>query len=248
MKLILEIAIILVSINFTLNAKSKGSTKLNISVPHFSSPSSNGVSYPVVPLPYPYMQSTPAYGNLLLNQYNANMNAITSRIPQPQSDLGAQYLDKHIQKEITDDLNVQPIQPGASMPSYRITNIIDHGRSINSKDPKFKNVDYLLWKFQNLEEGNSVQVKGNQLDFGVSSVFEDKPDSILKFIRKEKENYFLLESRTNGALIGLLINGRTKKANKIQCTKLKNTNMETYEYSVIGEELEFWNYLALFDN
>lgn len=72
---------------------------MNITVPQFSSPSSNGVSYPVAPGLNPYFYNSAAYGNLLLNQYNANVNAMNARIPQPQSDLGAQYLDKQIQKK-----------------------------------------------------------------------------------------------------------------------------------------------------
>ena len=143
---------------------------------------------------------------------------------------------------------MEPIQTGQSMPTYRITNIIDHGRSDKNTDPKFKNVDYLLWKFQSIEEGNSVQIKGNQLEFGQSTVFADKPDSLLKFVRLEKESYFLLESKANGSLTGLLVNAKTKKVNKVQCTKVKDSSRENYEYAIIGEEGEFWNYIALFGN
>ncbi len=248
MKFNLIIAIILIVINFSVNAKSRGGgIRMNISVPQFSSPASNGTTYPVITSGLsPYFYNSAAYGNLLLNQYNANVNAMNARIPQPQSDLGAQYLDKQIQKEISDEIAVQPIQSGQSMPMYRITNIIDHGRSDKSTDPKFKNVDYLLWKFQSIEEGNPIQVKGNQLEFGQAIVFADKPDSLLKFVQKEKENYFLLESRANGVLTGFLVNAKTKKVNKVQCIKAKDSIKENYEYAVIGEEGEFWNYLALF--
>lgn len=241
-------AIIFILINFSLLSKSRGGVRMNITVPQFSSPSSNGVSYPIAPGLNPYFYNTPAYGNLLLNQYNANVNAMNARIPQPQSDLGAQYLDKQIQKEISDEIAVQPIQSGQSMPVYRITNINDHGKPDKNSDPKFKNADYLLWKFQNIEEGNAVRIKGNQLEFGQLSVFADKPDSLLKFVRTEKENYFLLESRANGNLTGLLVNQKTKKINRVQCSKVNDSLRETYEYAVIGEELEFWNYIGLFGN
>ena len=248
MKIKSVVAIIFILVNFSLLSKSRGGVRMNISVPQFSSPSSNGVSYPVAPGLNPYFYNSAAYGNLLLNQYNANVNAMNARIPQPQSDLGAQYLDKQIQKEISDEIAVQPIQTGQSMPTYRITNIIDHGRSDKNTDPKFKNVDYLLWKFQSIEEGNAVQIKGNQLEFGQSTVFADKPDSLLKFVRLEKESYFLLESKANGSLTGLLVNAKTKKVNKVQCTKVKDSSRENYEYAIIGEEGEFWNYIALFGN
>ncbi len=244
----LTIAIIFIIVNFSVSAKSRGGgVRMNITVPQFSSPASNGTTYPVITSGLnPYFYNSAAYGNLLINQYNANVNAMNARIPQPQSDLGAQYLDKQIQKEISDEIAVQPIQSGQSMPMYRITNIIDHGRSDKSTDPKFKNVDYLLWKFQSIEEGNSVYVNGNQLEFGQTTVFADKPDSLLKFVQREKENYFLLESRANGVLTGFLVNAKTRKVTKVQCIKVKDSLKENYEYVVIGEEGEFWNYLALF--
>jgi hypothetical protein len=248
MKIKSIVTIIFILINFSLLSKSRGGVRMNITVPQFSFPSSNGVSYPVAPGLNPYFYNSAAYGNLLLNQNNANVNAMNARIPQPQSDLGAQYLDKQIQKEISDEIAVQPIQSGQSMPVYRITSINDHGRSDKNSDPKFKNADYLLWKFQGIEEGNTVQIKGNQLEFGQSAVFADKPDSLLKFVRTEKENYFLLESRANGNLTGLLVNQKTKKINRVQCTKSKDSLKENYEYAVIGEELEFWNYIGLFGN
>lgn len=232
--------------NFGIMAKSRGGgVRMNISIPQFSAPIGGNSAPPVMLGPglNPYYYNTPAYGNLILNQYNANMNAINSRIPQPESDLGAQYLDKQIQKEIADEIAVQPIQPGQSMPTYKITNINDHGK-IESNNPKFKNIDYLLWKFQNISEGNSVQFNGNQLELGASIVFTDKPDSLIKFIQKEKENYFLLEDKKAEVLTGFLINRKTKKVAKIQCSKSKVG--ANYDYAVLGDELEFWSYIGLF--
>lgn len=241
--------ILFLLINLSPFAKSKSKANFHISVPQFPAPSSNGISYPLIaPGLNPYFYNNPAYGNLLLNQSNANLNAINSRIPQPESDLGSKYLDAQIQKEITEELTVQPLQTGSSMPVYRITNIIDHGRATNSSNPKFRNVDYLLWKFQNLEEGFSIQLIGDKIEFGQSVVFVDKPDSILDFVQKQKENFVLLESRANGSLIGFLGNSRTRKVSKIQATRTKDTKREIYEYAVIGEEKEFWNYLDLFGN
>ena len=243
------ILIVLLFVNLSLFSKSKNKANFNISVPQFSAPSSNGISYPLIaPGLNPYFYNNPAYGNLLLNQSNTNFNAINSRIGQPESDLGSKYLDAQIQKEITEELTVQPLQSGSSMPVYRITNIIDHGRADNTNNPKFKNVDYLLWKFQNLEEGISIQFKGDKLEFGQSVVFVDKPDSILDFVQKQKDNFVLLESRANGSLTGFLVNSRTKKVSKIQANRSKDTKREIYEYTVVGEEKEFWNYIDLSGN
>lgn len=244
MKLISTILIFLLLFVFSIDAKSKVKSNSKISLPQIHFPSAGGSA--INPSLNPFLYNSPAYGNLILNQYNANMDAIISHIPQPQTDIGSQFLDTHIQKEISNDISVQPIQSGSSMPVYRITNIIDHGRANTSNYPKFKNVDYLLWKFQDIEEGNSILIKGNQLEFGTVNVFVDKPDSLLNFIKKEKDNFFLLESRVDGVLTGLLVNGRTKKVTKVQCTKQKETTQAIYEYAVIGEEVEFWNYLGLF--
>jgi len=241
--------ILFLLINLSILAKSKSKASFNISTPQFSAPSSNGISYPLMaPGLNPYFYNNPAYGNLLLNQYNANINAINSRNPQPESDLGSKYLGAQIQKEITEELTVQPLQTGSSMPVYRITNIIDHGRADNTNNPKFKNVDYLLWKFQNLEEGISIQLKDDKLEFGQSVAFVDKPDSILDFVQKQKDNFVLLESRANGSLTGFLVNSKTRKVSKIQAYRTKDTKREIYEYVVIGEEKEFWNYIDLFGN
>ena len=211
------VVILLILVSISLNAKSK-SGRINITLPQFSSPSSNGVSIGSGLSPYFY--TNPAYQNFILGQYN--LNAINSRLPQPQSDLGNQILDKHIQSEIAEEIRVQPIQSGNAMPVYRITNIIDHGNATNSKDPKFKHVDFLLWKFQTIEEGIPVQVNGSQLEFGNAIVFTDKPESLLKFVTKEKENYFLLETRDNRVLTGLLVNTKSKKVTRVQCFKVQN--------------------------
>ncbi len=233
--------------SLSLFAKSRGGVRMNISIPQFSAPIGGSSAPPVILGPglNPYYYNTPAYGNLILNQYNANINAINSRIPQPESDLGAQYLDKQIQKEIAEDILTQPIQTGQSFPTYKITNINDHGKLDSNKDPKFKNIDYLLWKFQNIAEGNSIQMKGNQLELGVSTVFAEKPESLLKFMQKEKDNFFLLEDRKEEVLVGYLVNRKTKKVNKVQCTKVKD-KAAIYDYALLGEELEFWNYIGLF--
>ena len=76
----------------------------------------------------------------------------------------------------------------------------------------------------------------------------DKPDSILDFVQKQKDNFVFLESRANGSLTGFLVNSRTKKVSKIQANRSKDTKREIYEYTVVGEEKEFWNYIDLFGN
>ncbi|MBP7280207.1 MAG: hypothetical protein KBA66_01425 [Leptospiraceae bacterium] len=238
------VVILLILVSISLNAKSK-SGRINITLPQFSSPSSNGVSFPIGSGLSPYFYTNPAYQNFILGQYN--LNAINSRLPQPQSDLGNQILDKHIQSEIAEEIRVQPIQSGNAMPVYRITNIIDHGNATNSKDPKFKHVDFLLWKFQTIEEGIPVQVNGSQLEFGNAIVFTDKPESLLKFVTKEKENYFLLETRDNRVLTGLLVNTKSKKVTRVQCFKVQNESRETYDHTILSDEVDFWSYLALFN-
>lgn len=245
MKSYFKIIIFIILTSLSLNAKSKGGVRMNISVPQLSSSGGSGVSFPIIAPGLSNQFYNPAYQNFILGQYN--LNAINARLPQPQSDLGNQILDKHIQSEITEEIKVQPIQSGNAMPIYRITNIIDHGNSTNSKDPKFKHVDFLLWKFQAIEEGIPVQVNGSQLEFGNATVFADKPESLLKFVSKEKENYFLLETRDNSLLTGLLVNGKTKKVTRIQCTKIKNETRETYDHTVLSEEGDFWSYLGLFN-
>jgi len=64
-------------------------------------------------------------------------------------------------------------------------------------------------------------------------------------MQKEKDNFFLLEDRKEEVLVGYLVNRKTKKVNKVQCTKVKD-KAAIYDYALLGEELEFWNYIGLF--
>ena len=229
--------------SFGLLAKSKAS-KGNISLPKFPSNGGGSISLPIPGLS-PLFYNNPAYGNFILHQYSENINALNARIPEPQSDLGIQYLNRQTQKDISEEI-VNPSSSGNSMPIYRITNIIDHGRGENAKDPKFKNIDYLLWKFQGIDEGFTVQLNESKIELGVSNVFSDKPTSLINFVSLEKEKIFLLESRDNTTLTGFLVDVKTKNVNKIQCFKVKSDTREIYDYRILSEDIDFWVYLTLF--